>query len=100
MRTAAVRHHRWRHNASRYTQSYSQSYSQQSAQADYDYVSPSRSYAPPPPRGVGWIDGYGRPHFASYAEIDHYVRRTSSMAAYTPQRLDPWHKYDERCDWR
>jgi hypothetical protein len=97
---APVRHHRWRHHASRYARNYSQDYSQQSAEADYDYVSPSRSYAPPPPRGVGWIDGYGRPHFASYAEIDHYVRRTSSMAAYTPQRLDPWHKYDERCDWR
>ena len=95
---APVYRHRHRHHYSAYSET---SYAGQSAQADYDYVSTSQAYAPPPPpRGVGWTDGYGRPHFVSEWEAARDARKDAIDATYLPQRMDPWHKYGADCQWR
>lgn len=47
-----------------------------------------------------WADGYGRRHIYDESARRHYAYQARQRIAQTPDRLDPWHAYDEDWDWR
>lgn len=44
-----------------------------------------------------WADGYGRRHRTDQSAVRHYTYEAHQRALETPQRLDPWHGYND--DW-
>lgn len=48
-------------------------------------------------RARAWEDGYGRRHLYDAGEASYYEEQSHARVAQTPERLDPWHGYDD--DW-
>lgn len=44
-----------------------------------------------------WADGYGRRHRTDQSAVSHYSWMARQRAKETPERLDPWHGYND--DW-
>ena len=44
-----------------------------------------------------WADGYGRRHRYDQSAVSHYAYDAHERAKETPERLDPWHGYND--DW-
>jgi len=44
-----------------------------------------------------WADGYGRRHRYDQSAVSHYSYEAQERAKETPERLDPWHGYND--DW-
>lgn len=111
-RLRGVTHWRRRHHAHHYYASeeitpgspgYVGESSYSSSESEYS-ASEYRSSSSVTAMAGGWggppsfVDGYGRRHYWSRAEVAHYSRLADGTAAYLPQRMDPWHKYGARCD--
>lgn len=47
-----------------------------------------------------WADGYGRRHIYDQSAARHYAYQARQRIAQTPERLAPWHGYDDDWDWR
>jgi hypothetical protein len=46
-----------------------------------------------------WADGYGRRHLYDRSAVRHYVYQARVRRAQGPERLDPWHGYNDDWDW-
>jgi len=59
----------------------------------------SEHYGPPPPPPAAeppvWVDGYGRAHYATSAEVDENPARLSAEDRHA--RRSVWHGYDSDC---
>lgn len=44
-----------------------------------------------------WADGYGRRHIYDESAVRHYIYAAHQRARQLPERLDPWHGYND--DW-
>jgi len=122
-RQRSARHHATRRYAYGHAHSWHESYAERSVDI-YGYSSHSQSYgahgsaygerygyseghghggaccerggATEESSGV-WADGYGRRHRTDQSAVSHYSYEAHQRALETPERLDPWHGYND--DW-